>query len=107
MQDKKEIAKLILAGLLVTASLPTDVQAEHFSGNEMYLAVAGCGDSNCSGKGKGTGLSTEDADEVADAGKKVSTPSTAHEHSNKTDAHHKAQKDAAKKTNSPHVNTHS
>ncbi len=48
MQNKKELAKLLLAGLLVTASVPATIQANNFSGNETYLAVAGCG--GCGGK---------------------------------------------------------
>jgi len=71
MQDKKELAKLILAGILLTASLPTDVQAENFSSNEVYLAVAGCG-GGCGGKDSKPAA----GDKVADATGQYSTPST-------------------------------
>jgi|GEM_PF-4548545 len=70
MENKREIAKLILAGLLMTASLPADVHAENFSGNEAYLAVAGCG-SGCAGK---PGSSIKSDGQVADAGQMSTYP---------------------------------
>jgi hypothetical protein len=54
-KEKKDLAKLALAGLLLAATLPAAAEAEVNNARETYLAVAGCG--KCSGSSYSTGNS--------------------------------------------------
>jgi hypothetical protein len=49
MKDKKTLAQLAVAGLLLAANMPAAMQAEAGVGREVYMAVAGCGGGSCGG----------------------------------------------------------
>lgn len=49
MKDKKELAKMALAGILLASTLPAGVQAEEIHSTGILLAVAGCPAHGCGG----------------------------------------------------------
>lgn len=80
MKDKKELAKIAVAGLLLACAMPADVQAENLNAKEVYLAVAGCATCNKLSQGDTHGCGTKRGNnasgEVADADD-LSTPNSA------------------------------
>lgn len=78
-KEKKDLAKLALAGLLLASTVTADVQAVEVKETGVLLAVAGCPAHGCGGKKPPANTPTEEKkveDKVADAAGDLAIPRT-------------------------------